>query len=168
MSVNVGCIVTVMELVDDNLQYRCATCCGECYQVRDLEDAVQELWRRRDKADRELTASLRAAAGLPFYARYLALLKEEKELYAKIIEVLKIGGLYHLYLDIRFPPPDFLILSSRLSLQKVYSSIRDGTEIQKIGVRIQEIDEEVGKCSISKRDERCFLLIIKEIKDDWE
>ncbi|KAL8229802.1 hypothetical protein R6Q57_014702 [Mikania cordata] len=51
--------------VDNNLQYRCATCRGECYQVRDLEDAVQELWRRRDKADRELTASLRVAAGLP-------------------------------------------------------------------------------------------------------
>ncbi|PWA95460.1 RING/FYVE/PHD-type zinc finger family protein [Artemisia annua] len=51
--------------VDNNLQYRCATCRGECYKVRDLEDAVQELWRRRDKADRELTASLRAAAGLP-------------------------------------------------------------------------------------------------------
>ncbi|KAI3731824.1 hypothetical protein L1987_63014 [Smallanthus sonchifolius] len=51
--------------VDNNLQYRCATCRGECYQVRDLEDAVQELWRRRDKADRELIASLRAAAGLP-------------------------------------------------------------------------------------------------------
>ncbi|KAK9074321.1 hypothetical protein SSX86_006919 [Deinandra increscens subsp. villosa] len=51
--------------VDNNLQYRCATCRGECYQVRDLEDAVKELWRRRDKAERELTASLRAAAGLP-------------------------------------------------------------------------------------------------------
>ncbi|KAJ0448919.1 putative [histone H3]-lysine(4) N-trimethyltransferase chromatin regulator PHD family [Helianthus annuus] len=51
--------------VDNNLQYRCATCRGECYQVRDLEDAVQELWRRRDKADRELIARLRAAAGLP-------------------------------------------------------------------------------------------------------
>ncbi|KAI7741806.1 hypothetical protein M8C21_003239, partial [Ambrosia artemisiifolia] len=51
--------------VDNNLQYSCATCRGECYRVRDLEDAVQELWRRRDKADRELTARLRAAAGLP-------------------------------------------------------------------------------------------------------
>ncbi|KAI3818479.1 hypothetical protein L1987_12287 [Smallanthus sonchifolius] len=51
--------------VDNNLQYRCAACRGECYQVRDLEDVVQELWRRRDKADRELIASLRAAAGLP-------------------------------------------------------------------------------------------------------
>ncbi|GFY90474.1 PHD finger family protein [Actinidia rufa] len=51
--------------VDGNLQYKCATCRGECYQVRDLEDAVQELWRRRDEADRDLIASLRAAAGLP-------------------------------------------------------------------------------------------------------
>ncbi|KDP43490.1 hypothetical protein JCGZ_16777 [Jatropha curcas] len=51
--------------VDGNLQYKCATCRGESYQVKDLEDAVQELWRRRDKADRGLIASLRAAAGLP-------------------------------------------------------------------------------------------------------
>nr|KAJ0213928.1 hypothetical protein LSAT_V11C400200570 [Lactuca sativa] len=71
MSVSVGCIVTCTDEkylqfhVDDNLQYRCATCLGECYQVRDLEDVVQELWRMRDKADQELTASLRAAAGLP-------------------------------------------------------------------------------------------------------
>ncbi|GAV86067.1 hypothetical protein CFOL_v3_29500 [Cephalotus follicularis] len=51
--------------VDGNLQYKCATCRGECYQVKDLEDAVQELWRRRDKADQDLIASLRAVAGLP-------------------------------------------------------------------------------------------------------
>ncbi|XP_048231583.1 uncharacterized protein LOC8259314 isoform X2 [Ricinus communis] len=51
--------------VDGNLQYKCATCRGECYQVKDHEDAVQELWRRRDEADRGLIASLRAAAGLP-------------------------------------------------------------------------------------------------------
>ncbi|CAK9154017.1 unnamed protein product, partial [Ilex paraguariensis] len=51
--------------VDGNLQYVCATCRGDCYQVRDLEDAVQELWKRRDTADRDLIASLRAAAGLP-------------------------------------------------------------------------------------------------------
>lgn len=50
---------------DGNLPYTCPTCRGECYQVRDLEDAVQELWRRRDEADRDLIASLRAAAGLP-------------------------------------------------------------------------------------------------------
>ncbi|XP_059649120.1 uncharacterized protein LOC132295062 isoform X2 [Cornus florida] len=50
---------------DGNLQYVCATCRGECYQVRDVEDAVQELWRRRDKVDQDLIVSLRAAAGLP-------------------------------------------------------------------------------------------------------
>ncbi|XP_022770091.1 uncharacterized protein LOC111313683 isoform X2 [Durio zibethinus] len=51
--------------VDGNLQYKCASCRGECYQVTDLEDAVRELWKRRDGADRDLVASLRAAAGLP-------------------------------------------------------------------------------------------------------
>ncbi|GAB2260926.1 hypothetical protein Droror1_Dr00011781 [Drosera rotundifolia] len=51
--------------VDGNLPYTCPTCRGECYQVRDLEDAVQELWRRRDEEDRDLIANLRAAAGLP-------------------------------------------------------------------------------------------------------
>ncbi|KAJ0095210.1 hypothetical protein Patl1_17176 [Pistacia atlantica] len=51
--------------VDGNLQYKCPTCRGDCYQVRDLEDAVRELWRRKDMADRDLIASLRAAAGLP-------------------------------------------------------------------------------------------------------
>ncbi|XP_017224021.1 uncharacterized protein LOC108200403 isoform X2 [Daucus carota subsp. sativus] len=48
-----------------SLQYKCATCRGECYQVRDLEDAVQELWKRRDIFDRDLIAKLRSAAGLP-------------------------------------------------------------------------------------------------------
>ncbi|KAL9685655.1 hypothetical protein QQ045_023106 [Rhodiola kirilowii] len=51
--------------VDNNLQYVCATCRGECYQVKDLEDAVKELWRRKDEVDQDLIASLRAAAGLP-------------------------------------------------------------------------------------------------------
>ncbi|GMH04410.1 hypothetical protein Nepgr_006249 [Nepenthes gracilis] len=51
--------------VDGNLPYTCPTCRGECYQVRDLDDAVQELWRRRDEADRDLISNLRAAAGLP-------------------------------------------------------------------------------------------------------
>ncbi|XP_047310949.1 uncharacterized protein LOC124914444 [Impatiens glandulifera] len=50
---------------DDNLQYKCATCRGECYQVRDVDDSIRELWRRRDKNDQELIASLREAAGLP-------------------------------------------------------------------------------------------------------
>ncbi|KAL6498664.1 hypothetical protein OROGR_028211 [Orobanche gracilis] len=51
--------------VDGNLQYVCPTCRGECCQVRNLDEAVQELWRRRDAADKDLIASLRAAAGLP-------------------------------------------------------------------------------------------------------
>uniref|UniRef100_A0A1J3H090 Histone-lysine N-methyltransferase 2B n=1 Tax=Noccaea caerulescens TaxID=107243 RepID=A0A1J3H090_NOCCA len=51
--------------VDGNLQYKCATCRGECYQVKDLQDAVQELWKKKDVVDKELIASLRAAAGLP-------------------------------------------------------------------------------------------------------
>ncbi|CAH9108156.1 unnamed protein product [Cuscuta epithymum] len=51
--------------VDGNLQYTCPTCRGDCYQVRNLEEAVQELWRRKDEADKEVIASLRAAAGLP-------------------------------------------------------------------------------------------------------
>ncbi|XP_039002984.1 uncharacterized protein LOC120129586 isoform X2 [Hibiscus syriacus] len=51
--------------VDGNLQYKCAACRGECYQVTDLEDAVLELWKRKDNADRDLISSLRAAAGLP-------------------------------------------------------------------------------------------------------
>ncbi|KFK38256.1 hypothetical protein AALP_AA3G089500 [Arabis alpina] len=51
--------------VDGNLQYKCATCRGECYQVKDLQDAVQELWKKKDMVDKELIASLRAATGLP-------------------------------------------------------------------------------------------------------
>ncbi|XP_059311581.1 uncharacterized protein LOC132063154 [Lycium ferocissimum] len=51
--------------VDGNLPYACPTCRGNSYQVRNLEDAVQELWRRRDVADKDLIASLRAGAGLP-------------------------------------------------------------------------------------------------------
>ncbi|XP_076951421.1 uncharacterized protein LOC143624760 [Bidens hawaiensis] len=63
--------------VDNNLQYRCATCRGDCYKVKDLEDTVQELWRRRDKDDRELTASLRAAAGLPAHEEIFSISDDE-------------------------------------------------------------------------------------------
>lgn len=34
-------------------------------QVKNLEEATHELWKRRDEADRDLIASLRADAGLP-------------------------------------------------------------------------------------------------------
>lgn len=37
----------------------------EIFQVRNMEEAVQELWRRRNEADRDVIANLRAAAGLP-------------------------------------------------------------------------------------------------------
>ncbi|KAH6824535.1 hypothetical protein C2S53_010349 [Perilla frutescens var. hirtella] len=51
--------------VDGNLQYVCPTCRGESCQLKNLEEAVQELWKRRDEADRDLIVRLRADAGLP-------------------------------------------------------------------------------------------------------
>ncbi|XP_078430011.1 uncharacterized protein LOC144702023 isoform X2 [Wolffia australiana] len=51
---------------DGNLHYKCAACRGDCYQVKDIDDAIQELWRRRDKADKDLISNLRAVAGLPY------------------------------------------------------------------------------------------------------
>ncbi|XP_077210118.1 PHD finger family protein isoform X2 [Tasmannia lanceolata] len=51
--------------VDGKLFYKCAACRGDCYQVMGIEDAIQEIWRRRDKADRDQISTLRAAAGLP-------------------------------------------------------------------------------------------------------
>ncbi|PKA58245.1 Histone-lysine N-methyltransferase ATX3 [Apostasia shenzhenica] len=50
---------------DQNLQYVCAACRGDCYQVKDIDDAVRELWSRRDETDRDIIASLKAAAGFP-------------------------------------------------------------------------------------------------------
>ncbi|KAJ3670217.1 hypothetical protein LUZ60_010541 [Juncus effusus] len=50
---------------DSNLHYKCPPCRGESYKVKDMEDAVRELWRRRDTSERRLIASLRAASGLP-------------------------------------------------------------------------------------------------------
>ncbi|XP_073103400.1 uncharacterized protein [Elaeis guineensis] len=50
---------------DQNLYYKCAACRGDCYQVKDVDDAVRELWRRRDIVDCDQIATLRAAAGLP-------------------------------------------------------------------------------------------------------
>ncbi|XP_050384766.1 uncharacterized protein LOC126801456 [Argentina anserina] len=51
--------------LDGNLQYKCATCRGECHQVKNHEDAAKELWKRKDEAERDLITSLKAAAGLP-------------------------------------------------------------------------------------------------------
>ncbi|KAK4738229.1 hypothetical protein R3W88_001926 [Solanum pinnatisectum] len=49
----------------DDLPYSCPTCRGYSYKSINLKNAVQELWKRRDVADRDLIASLRAGAGLP-------------------------------------------------------------------------------------------------------
>ncbi|XP_009136653.1 uncharacterized protein LOC103860742 [Brassica rapa] len=48
--------------VDGHLQYKCSTCRGESYQIKDLEDAAQEIWKRKDNDEKELIASLRASA----------------------------------------------------------------------------------------------------------
>ncbi|XP_008801693.2 uncharacterized protein LOC103715735 isoform X1 [Phoenix dactylifera] len=58
---------------DQNLYYKCAACRGNCYQVKDIDDAVRELWRRRDIVDCDQIASLRAAAGLPSQEEILSL-----------------------------------------------------------------------------------------------
>ncbi|KAK3139906.1 hypothetical protein QOZ80_5AG0392440 [Eleusine coracana subsp. coracana] len=50
---------------DTNLQYTCTACRGECSQIRDTEDAIRELWKRRDTVDHDLMVSLRSAAALP-------------------------------------------------------------------------------------------------------
>ncbi|KAI5067354.1 hypothetical protein GOP47_0017882 [Adiantum capillus-veneris] len=51
--------------LDNNLHYTCAACRGDCYKVKGTNDAVEELWRRRDAADRDLILENQAAAGLP-------------------------------------------------------------------------------------------------------
>ncbi|CAN6913011.1 unnamed protein product [Brassica oleracea] len=48
--------------VDGHLQYKCSTCRGESYQIKDLEEAAQEIWKRKDNDEKELIASLRASA----------------------------------------------------------------------------------------------------------
>ncbi|XP_073105374.1 uncharacterized protein [Elaeis guineensis] len=58
---------------DQNLYYKCAACRGDCYQVKDIDDAVRELWKRRDVADHDQIASLRAAAGLPSHEEIFSL-----------------------------------------------------------------------------------------------
>ncbi|KAJ7570480.1 hypothetical protein O6H91_01G121700 [Diphasiastrum complanatum] len=50
---------------DDNLLFKCAACRGECHQIKDMEDAVHELWKRRDDSERDQIAQLQASLGLP-------------------------------------------------------------------------------------------------------
>ncbi|KAK9143025.1 hypothetical protein Syun_012425 [Stephania yunnanensis] len=56
-----------------NLYYKCAACRGDCYQDYNPLPVwmipmifVQELWRRRDKGDKGLIGSLRAAGWIAF------------------------------------------------------------------------------------------------------
>ncbi|KAM7268431.1 hypothetical protein ACFE04_010597 [Oxalis oulophora] len=65
--------------VDESLEYKCATCRGECSRIKDVEDAVQELWRRKDKTDKKLIASLRATAGLPTEEEIFSIGDEEDD-----------------------------------------------------------------------------------------
>ncbi|KAL2649967.1 hypothetical protein R1flu_018095 [Riccia fluitans] len=58
---------------DDNLRYKCAACRGDCHKVRNVDDAVSVLWTRRDEADAQQRAELRAAAGLPSKEEMLTL-----------------------------------------------------------------------------------------------
>ncbi|XP_069155945.1 uncharacterized protein [Solanum lycopersicum] len=51
--------------VDRSLLYSCPECRGCSDQSTKSENVVQEIWRRRDLADRDLIANLRAGAGLP-------------------------------------------------------------------------------------------------------
>lgn len=44
-----------------------------CGQIIDVDDAVQELWKRRDIADEDLIAKLRAASGLPSQEEYCSI-----------------------------------------------------------------------------------------------
>lgn len=51
--------------LDNNLRYTCAACRGDCYQVKDMDDAADVLWRRRNEAERDIISQRQAAAGLP-------------------------------------------------------------------------------------------------------
>ena len=59
------CVVRAGELINHYASVAHTLLVFPKCQVRDLEDAVQELWKRRDIFDRDLIANLRAAAGLP-------------------------------------------------------------------------------------------------------
>eukprot|EP00897_Mesotaenium_endlicherianum_P008814 jgi/Mesen1/7961/ME000422S07121 len=50
---------------DENLPYKCPPCRGQGHQVSGPEDAVGELWRRKEAKDLEKLTAARVAAGLP-------------------------------------------------------------------------------------------------------
>ncbi|KFK34444.1 hypothetical protein AALP_AA5G145600 [Arabis alpina] len=78
--------------VDGNLQYKCSTCRGECYQVKDLEDAVQEIWKRKDMEDKELIASLKAGARVVGHTVIAPLTNQPGSVERKVAEKVMASG----------------------------------------------------------------------------
>ncbi|XP_010426804.1 PREDICTED: uncharacterized protein LOC104711756 isoform X2 [Camelina sativa] len=78
--------------VDGNLQYKCSTCRGECYQVKDLDDAIQEIWKRKDIADKELIASLKASAGVVGQTGGASLINQPRSVERKVSEKAMVSG----------------------------------------------------------------------------
>ncbi|KAG7565367.1 Zinc finger RING-type [Arabidopsis suecica] len=78
--------------VDGNLQYKCSTCRGECYQVKDLEDAVQEIWKRKDMADKDLIASLKASARVAGQTSGAPLVDQPGSVERKVSEKAMVNG----------------------------------------------------------------------------
>nr|XP_025887095.1 uncharacterized protein LOC112941618 isoform X1 [Solanum lycopersicum] len=62
---NWTCDEKYLQFQVDDLPYSCPTCRGDNYKSINLNNAVPELWKRRDVADGDLIATLRAGAGLP-------------------------------------------------------------------------------------------------------
>ncbi|BBM98102.1 hypothetical protein MPTK1_1g10850 [Marchantia polymorpha subsp. ruderalis] len=85
--------------IDDNLRYKCAACRGDCHKVKNIDDAVAVLWRRRDESDAQQRAELRAAASLPSEEEMLDLCPssdDEKQLPASsqaVLGVKKTGNM---------------------------------------------------------------------------
>ncbi|KAH7295850.1 hypothetical protein KP509_27G068500 [Ceratopteris richardii] len=73
--------------LDNNLRYTCAACRGDCYKVKGTSDAVEELWRRRDTADRRLIVENQALAGLPPKEENMKLCPSDDEDGAREVDV---------------------------------------------------------------------------------
>ncbi|KAH7444768.1 hypothetical protein KP509_02G090500 [Ceratopteris richardii] len=72
--------------LDNNLRYTCAACRGDCYKVRGTSDAVEELWRRRDEADRDLIRENQVLAGLPSREKNMKLCPSDDDYEVKEVE----------------------------------------------------------------------------------
>ncbi|KAF8050341.1 hypothetical protein N665_1994s0010 [Sinapis alba] len=78
--------------VDGHLQYKCSTCHGESYQIKDLEDAVQEIWKRKDIDEKELIASLRASAQVVEQTGGVTLINQPDSVERKVAEKAMVSG----------------------------------------------------------------------------